>query len=53
MMDTTDRQADLDGPKIPPEAKGWRRTLWAMVGIQFVMTGARSFLSPIIPLMLP
>jgi MFS transporter, DHA1 family, multidrug resistance protein len=31
----------------------WQRTLWAMVGIQFVMTGAISFLSPIIPLMLP
>src|SRR6202012_2072719 len=28
-------------------------TLWAMVGIQFVMTAAISFLSPIIPLMLP
>ena len=34
-------------------ALGWQRTLWAMVGIQFVMTGAINFLSPIIPLMLP
>ena len=31
----------------------WRRTLWAMVGIQFLMTGSFSFLSPIVPLMLP
>jgi DHA1 family multidrug resistance protein-like MFS transporter len=31
----------------------WQRTLWAMVGIQFVMTAAISFLTPIIPLMLP
>jgi len=35
------------------ETPGWRRTLWAMVGIQFLMTGAFSFLSPIVPLMLP
>jgi MFS transporter, DHA1 family, multidrug resistance protein len=32
---------------------GWQRTLWAMVAIQFVMTAAINFLSPIIPLMLP
>ena len=25
----------------------WRQTLWAMVGIQFVMTGAFSMLTPI------
>ncbi len=36
-----------------PETAGWRRTLWAMVGIQFLMTGSFSFLSPIVPLMLP
>ncbi|HEX2939949.1 MAG TPA: MFS transporter, partial [Rhodopila sp.] len=36
-----------------PEPAGWQRTLWAMVGIQFVMTASISFLSPIIPLMLP
>jgi DHA1 family multidrug resistance protein-like MFS transporter len=35
-----------------PDAQ-WQRTLWAMVGIQFVMTAAINFLSPIIPLMLP
>jgi MFS transporter, DHA1 family, multidrug resistance protein len=40
-------------PALRPGDTGWQRTLWAMVGIQFVMTGAISFLSPIIPLMLP
>jgi DHA1 family multidrug resistance protein-like MFS transporter len=38
---------------IVPETSPWRQTLWAMVGIQFLMTGAFSFLSPIVPLMLP
>jgi DHA1 family multidrug resistance protein-like MFS transporter len=38
---------------IVPATTGWRRTLWAMVGIQFLMTGSFSFLSPIVPLMLP
>src|SRR5271163_3185558 len=38
---------------IVPENTGWRRTLWAMVGIQLLMTGSFSFLSPIVPLMLP
>src|SRR5438270_6249445 len=31
----------------------WRQTLWAMVGIQLVMTMAFSMLSPIMPLFLP
>ena len=30
----------------------WRNTLWAMAGIQFVMTMAFSMLSPIMPLFL-
>jgi hypothetical protein len=34
-------------------ATQWQRTLWAMVGIQFVMTAAFSMLSPIMPLFLP
>jgi MFS transporter, DHA1 family, multidrug resistance protein len=38
---------------IIPETPGWRRTLWAMVGIQILMTGSFGFLSPIVPLMLP
>ena len=44
---------ETDGPLIHPGTVGWQRTLWVMVGIQFVMTAAMSFLSPIIPLMLP
>jgi MFS transporter, DHA1 family, multidrug resistance protein len=36
-----------------PAAMQWQRTLWAMVGIQFIMTGAFSVLSPIMPLLLP
>ena len=38
---------------IVPDTTPWRQTLWAMVGIQLLMTGAFSFLSPIVPLMLP
>ena len=38
---------------IVPDTSGWRRTLWAMVGIQLLMTGSFSFLTPIVPLMLP
>jgi len=34
-------------------APNWQRTLWAMVGIQFVMTSAFSMLTPIMPLFLP
>src|ERR1700724_1518154 len=34
-------------------ATHWRNTLWAMVGIQFVMTMAFSMLTPIMPLFLP
>jgi MFS transporter, DHA1 family, multidrug resistance protein len=45
--------ADRPLPRIRTEDGGWQRTLWAMVGIQFVMTASISFLSPIIPLMLP
>jgi MFS transporter, DHA1 family, multidrug resistance protein len=37
----------------PDAALQWRRTLWVMVGIQFIMTGAFSVLSPIMPLLLP
>lgn len=41
-IDTTERAA-----------ANWRRTLWAMVGIQFIMTASFSLLSPIMPLFLP
>jgi len=35
------------------EHDGWQRTLWVMMGIQFIMTMAFSFLTPIMPLFLP
>ncbi len=56
MTDTTESQTGPDARpvvRIRTEDTGWQRTLWAMVGIQFVMTAAINFLSPIIPLMLP
>src|SRR5277367_6756514 len=34
-------------------AANWQNTLWAMVGVQFVMTMAFSMLTPIMPLLLP
>lgn len=50
-MDASRTQAA--DPRIPESSDNWQRTLWAMVGIQFVMTAGINFLSPIIPLMLP
>ncbi len=44
------RMDDLDAAEI---ASHWQWTLWAMVGIQFIMTMSFSFLSPIMPLFLP
>jgi DHA1 family multidrug resistance protein-like MFS transporter len=38
--------AGAEGPR-------WQRTLWAMVGVQFVMSISFSILSPIMPLFLP
>src|SRR5205809_2799078 len=44
-----------DVEALPPigAAAYWQQTLWAMVGIQFVMTAAFSMLTPIMPLFLP
>jgi DHA1 family multidrug resistance protein-like MFS transporter len=56
MTDTEDKEpapGTASGAWVHTEYANWRRTLWAMVGIQFVMTASISFLSPIIPLMLP
>jgi DHA1 family multidrug resistance protein-like MFS transporter len=53
MRDSAQNKRGQDHPRIRPGDDGWQRTLWAMVGIQFVMTAAINFLSPIIPLMLP
>src|ERR1700733_16061714 len=44
------------GPSAAEEsgfAAHWQSTLWAMVGVQFVMTMAFSMLTPIMPLFLP
>ena len=45
-------------PETPAGGEGgeppyWQRTLWTMVGVQFVMSIAFSILSPIMPLFLP
>ena len=37
----------------PAEFPTWRRTLWAMVAVQFVMSIAFSIVAPIMPLFLP
>ena len=37
----------------PKEAQHWQRTLWTMVGVQFVMSLSFTILSPIMPLFLP
>ncbi len=48
-MDNPTHTAALDGTGTPD----WQRTLWAMVGIQFIMSMAFSVLTPIMPLFLP
>jgi DHA1 family multidrug resistance protein-like MFS transporter len=53
MTDALDTNRAAGPISLPPSEGQWQRTLWAMVGIQFVMTAAINFLSPIIPLMLP
>ena len=32
---------------------GWRRTLWSMVAVQFLMSMAVTTMAPVIPLFLP
>ncbi|HVY17775.1 MAG TPA: MFS transporter [Rhodopila sp.] len=53
MDDAGVKKSAADAIRVPAAGESWQRTLWAMVGIQFVMTAAINFLSPIIPLMLP
>jgi len=43
----------MDAVNIEGEGPRWQRTLWTMVGVQFVMSIAFSSLSPIMPLLLP
>lgn len=45
--------ADASAQPILAAATNWQHTLWAMVGIQFIMTMSFSFLTPIMPLFLP
>ncbi len=40
-------------PPADEVAPDWQRTMWAMVGIQFIMTMSFTILSPIMPLFLP
>lgn len=35
------------------ETAGWQRTLWLMVGVQFMMSATQTSCSPILPLFLP
>jgi MFS transporter, DHA1 family, multidrug resistance protein len=56
----SDKPAEASRTALPAEAAPatdvspyWQQTLWAMVGIQFVMTMAFSMLTPIMPLLLP
>jgi DHA1 family multidrug resistance protein-like MFS transporter len=54
MTDASHQAAAPPGPhRESPAERQWQVTLWAMVGIQFIMTMAFSFLSPIMPLFLP
>jgi DHA1 family multidrug resistance protein-like MFS transporter len=52
-----ERSGTIQDQSVPKDestgAAQWQCTLWAMVGIQFVMTAAFSMLSPIMPLFLP
>lgn len=49
------RPGRADGAEAAPGAgePSWTRTLWVMVGIQFVMTLSFTVLSPVMPLFLP
>ena len=50
-MDDQSAGAAAQGRDAAPA--NWRRTMWAMVGIQFIMTMSFTILSPIMPLFLP
>ena len=49
----TDAAAADTATAPPAENPYWQRTLWGMVGVQFVMTLSFTILSPIMPLFLP
>src|SRR5205085_2832993 len=50
---SSEHSAGTEGLPHLGAAAYWQQTLWAMVGIQFVMTAAFSMLTPIMPLFLP
>jgi DHA1 family multidrug resistance protein-like MFS transporter len=50
---TKERSGVIEGQDQEAAGTAWQRTLWAMVGIQFINTMAFSVLSPIMPLFLP
>ena len=60
-MSTSSSATSQDSARLPtaPDrlpsdgAENWQTTLWAMVGIQFVMSMALTAMTPIYPLMLP
>ena len=52
-MSGMDRAMPEAAQNLAAEPPDWQRTLWVMVGIQFVMTLGFTILSPILPLFLP
>lgn len=52
---TSDTSPGAAEPRDPPGdgAPTWRRTLWAMVGVQFVMNASFTITAPVLPLLLP
>ena len=48
-----ERSGTIDERDQGEATEQWQRTLWAMVGIQFINTMAFSVLTPIMPLFLP
>jgi len=50
---TKERSGVIEGQDQEAAGTAWQRTLWAMVGIQFINTMAFSVPSPIMPLFLP
>src|SRR6516162_1765018 len=48
-----ERSGTIDQRDQGEATEQWQRTLWAMVGIQFINTMAFSVLTPIMPLFLP
>src|SRR5262249_27413946 len=54
MQKLTNASATIAAPaNVADDPPHWRLTMWAMVGVQVVMSTSFSFLSPIMPLFLP